>query len=228
MRPATGAAGRDRPLTSSRRLALGGEAGEGVDVDGRARGRRGRRPGPTRRRGGRRGRRSPTPAAARGRASGAPSPARSCRPTTTSARLPGLQRAELVAHARSAAAPRDRGQLQRGVGAERSPARRSLASPAAARRRAARRRASPAFSASQPSATRPPRSTISAWRPAARHALAEAQVGPRAVGDADVPIEHDVDLLVVEVDGVGDEHVAARARRARRGGPAAGAPVRAR
>ena len=43
--------------------------------------------------------------------------------------------------------------------------------------------------------------------PGARHALAEAQVGPRAGGDRGAGAEEGVDLVVVEVDGVGDEHV---------------------
>ena len=39
------------------------------------------------------------------------------------------------------------------------------------------------------------------------HALPEAEVRPRAVGDGDVAGHDDRHLLVVEVDGVGEEHV---------------------
>ena len=68
---------------------------------------------------------------------------------------------------------------------------------------------SPAFDASQPRATRPPRSTISAWRPGVGDALTQPQVRPRAVGDRGAALEHELDLVVVEPHAVGEQEVRA-------------------
>ncbi len=70
-----------------------------------------------------------------------------------------------------------------------------------ARRRRSRRRS--------PSATRPPRAQQLAVPAGAGDSLRQSQVGPRARGDRVSGAQHDVDLGVVEVHGVGQQHVRA-------------------